>query len=38
VQGAAFSLYESFDKKGSQLIGGVGNFVGGLISSRRRRK
>ena len=38
VQGTAFSIYESFDKKGSQIAGNVGGFIAGLIQSRKKRK
>lgn len=38
VQGTAFSIYESFDRKGSQVIGTVGSFLGGLFRSRRRKR
>lgn len=38
VQGTAFSIYESFDRKGSQVVGTMGSFLGGLMRSRRRNK
>jgi hypothetical protein len=38
VQGTAFSIYESFDKKGSQIAGNVGGFIAGLLNGKKRGK
>lgn len=38
VQGTAFSLYNNFDNKNSQLISTIGSLLSGLIAGRRRRR